>query len=480
MAVSLRTRLFVIVAGVLVATVVTASLVTRQATLVEVREVVTRPPDRGPAFDEIVGRVQAELRASGDVTAIVSLLESAERQSGRPFIVVSNDGRVLAASNRELFSAKDVHSSADGQLRLRTTNGGREAAIEVRGTPTAVLTQVDGQVLGYLHALPGGTREESEHTIGLPIPLWVIAAVSTGALGLAIVFVVARRVLGPVSVLTAAVKRMESGALDVRVPVDARAAAGADEIAALGSAFNSMVERLAENERLRRLMVSDVAHELRSPVTNLRCTLEAMQDGLVPMDRAGVDVLHDETLFLQRLIADLQELALAEAGRLRIESAPVDLADVARRAAAAMPGSGPEIRLDISAVPSILGDAGRLEQACRNLIANARQHTSGAGRITVTVAPGPLNTVLLEVADSGEGIDGKHLPFVFDRFYRADESRSRATGGAGLGLAIVRQIAVAHGGNVTAHSAGLGKGSRFVVTLPVPSIADAAVSRPSS
>jgi signal transduction histidine kinase len=472
MAVSLRTRLFVIVAAVLVVTVVVASLATRQATLVEVREVVTRPPDRGLGFDEIAGRAQAEMTASGDVTSIVPLLESAERQSGRPLIAVNADGRVLAASNRELFAAEDVHASSDGQLRLRTRNGGREAVIEVRGTPTAVLRGANGQVVGYLHALPGGNREESERTIGLPIPLWVIAAVSTGALGLAVVFVVARRVLGPVSVLTAAVKRMESGAFDVRVPVDARAAAGADEIAALGTAFNQMAGRLAENERLRRQMVSDIAHELRSPVTNLRCTLEAMQDGLVPMDRAGVDVLHDETLFLQRLIADLQELALAEAGRLRIESTPVDLGDVARRAAAAMHGPGPEVRLAVAAVPSIRGDAGRLEQACRNLIANARRHTPATGQVVVAVACGPGDTVMLEVRDTGDGIDGAHLPFVFDRFYRADESRSRATGGAGLGLAIVRQIALAHGGSVTAESAGLGKGSRFVVTLPVGSIAD--------
>jgi signal transduction histidine kinase len=137
-----------------------------------------------------------------------------------------------------------------------------------------------------------------------------------------------------------------------------------------------------------------------------------------------------------------------------------------------MHGPGPEVRLAVAAVPSIRGDAGRLEQACRNLIANARQHTPATGQVVVAVACGPGDTVMLEVRDTGDGIDGAHLPFVFDRFYRADESRSRATGGAGLGLAIVRQIALAHGGSVSAESAGLGKGSRFVVTLPAGSIAD--------
>jgi two-component system, OmpR family, sensor histidine kinase BaeS len=285
-------------------------------------------------------------------------------------------------------------------------------------------------------------------------------------------------------------RRMEQGDLDVRVgtarmgterlrpergatsPRESEWAWGstsADEIAELGRAFNSMASRLSTNERLRQQMVSDVAHELRSPVTNLRCTLEAMQDGLTAMDRAGIDVLHEETLFLQRLIADLQDLALAEAGRLDLQSAPVDVGNALRRAAAALGnGTGAPITLTMEPdVPAVIGDAGRLEQVCRNLLSSARQHTPVSGRIEASVARAPGNEVRIEVADSGEGIDAAHLPLVFDRFYRADGSRSRATGGAGLGLAIARQVVLARGGRVTAESDGLGKGSRFTVFLPM-------------
>jgi signal transduction histidine kinase len=193
-----------------------------------------------------------------------------------------------------------------------------------------------------------------------------------------------------------------------------------------------------------------------------------MQDGLTAMDRAGIDVLHEETLFLQRLITDLQDLALAEAGRLDLQSAPVDVADALRRAAAALgSATGASITLAIEPdVPTVVGDAGRLEQVVRNLLSNARQHTPSSGRIVASVGRGPGDEVRIEVADSGDGIDTAHLPFVFDRFYRADDSRSRATGGAGLGLAIVRQVVLAHGGRVTAESDGLGKGTRFTVTLP--------------
>ena len=331
--------------------------------------------------------------------------------------------------------------------------------------PTAVLRDRSGAVVGTLHVLPAPDLENVSLQERPRVPVWVLATLSTAAAGLALTFVIARRVLGPVSALTGAVRRMEQGDLDVRVATPR----SGDEVAELGTAFNSMASRLSSNERLRRQMVSDVAHELRSPVTNLRCTLEAMQDGLTPMDRAGVDVLLEETLFLQRLIADLQDLALAEAGRLTLQSAPVDVADALRRAAASLgAGAGAPITLTIDPVPgTVLGDAVRLEQVFRNLLSNARQHTPTDGRIDATVRVGTTGALSIAVADSGDGIDAAHLPFVFERFYRADGSRSRATGGAGLGLAIVRQVVLAHGGQVTAESGGPGHGSRFTVTLPL-------------
>ncbi|MBI4265111.1 MAG: HAMP domain-containing protein [Acidobacteria bacterium] len=141
----------------------------------------------------------------------------------------------------------------------------------------------------------------------------------------------ARRILRPIGALTDAARRMERGDLDARVDVR-----GGDEMAGLARAFNAMAARLADHERLRRQMVGDVAHELRTPVTNLRCLLEGVQDGLERPDRATIDTLYDETMFLQRLIADLQDLTLAEAGSLPLHVRPIAVADVVGRAVSSM------------------------------------------------------------------------------------------------------------------------------------------------
>jgi two-component system sensor histidine kinase BaeS len=163
----------------------------------------------------------------------------------------------------------------------------------------------------------------------------------------------------------------------------------------------------------------------------------------------------------------LQDLALAEAGGLQLHLATVDVEAVVRRAVAALaagPGASVNVRV-AGPVGDVTGDTDRLEQIVRNLLHNARTHTPPDGWIAVTLSGTP-EAVTIEVEDSGRGIEAEHLPHVFDRFYRADTSRSRATGGAGLGLAIVRQLALAHGGTVTAASAGTGAGARFIVTLP--------------
>ena len=183
-------------------------------------------------------------------------------------------------------------------------------------------------------------------------------------------------------------------------------------------------------------------------------------------DRASIDGLHDETLFLQRLIADLEELASADAGQLSLTRGRVDLDGVLRRVVASMSAGGAPIELKVDGTPhTVEGDPDRLEQVFRNLVMNARTHTPADGRIDVRVARDG-SVVQVDVADSGSGIHADHLPHVFDRFYRADRSRSRATGGAGLGLAIARQLVTAHGGTIAAFSDGPARGATFTVRLP--------------
>ena len=234
---------------------------------------------------------------------------------------------MVAASNPRLASGEVERTTSDGHLTLHTRSGGAETVLEVQGAPTFALHDSSGATIAHLHVLPGGQLEETSRQEGPRFPLWMLATRFDGRRWTGVDLRRRAARLGPVSALTGAVRRMEQGDL-VRV----EAARG--RVADLGRAFNAG-DRLGD-ERLRRQMVSDVAHELRSPVTNLRCTLEAMQDGLTAMDRDGVDLLLEETLFLQRLIADLQDLALAEAGRLTLQSAPVDAGETIRRAAASL------------------------------------------------------------------------------------------------------------------------------------------------
>ena len=455
----LRTRLFVVVAILLGASIAVSALLSRRATLVEVRAVV----DKGPLplnAAPILDRAESAARET-PVATLTAALSEIEEETGRRVVAVDDQMRIAAASSRPLMNAQVHELTEDGTFIAELEGAGGRSAVQLRGAPTRRITAHDGRAMTIV-VLPA--LDDPEPLAGRAgLPLWVGTTVATGIIAVPLVFAVARRILGPITALTRAAHRMQAGELDVRVDVR-----GGDEVADLGVAFNAMAARLAETERLRKQMVSDIAHELRSPVTNLRCTLESIQDGLVAADRTSIDALHEETELLQRLISDLQDLALAEAGQLTLHETEVHLGAVVRRAAGAAAASdAAPIHLDLpDRLPSLRADADRLEQVLRNLLQNARTHTAASGRIDVRVRC-EHDFVRIDVTDNGRGIDPAHLPHVFDRFYRADTSRSRVTGGAGLGLAIVRQLVTAHGGRVEASSDGIGRGATFVVWIPI-------------
>jgi two-component system sensor histidine kinase BaeS len=269
----------------------------------------------------------------------------------------------------------------------------------------------------------------------------------------------AATIVVPLRRLSAAAVRAGEGDLAARVPQGRR-----DEIGRLARAFNQMADRRQQLEESRRRMVSDVSHELRTPLANVRGWVEAARDGVVEPDRALMDSLLEESLHLQRLVDDLHDLALADAGELRLEPEPVDLAvflaQVATSFGAAARAGDVTLALECAAGAEVLADPVRLRQAVANLVANALRHTAPGGRVVLAGAPGSLS-----VRDDGEGIAAEELPHVFDRFRRVDPSRTRSTGGSGLGLAIVRQIAEAHGGTVSATSEP-GVGTEVVLSLP--------------
>ncbi|MGC8782253.1 MAG: sensor histidine kinase, partial [Anaerolineae bacterium] len=293
----------------------------------------------------------------------------------------------------------------------------------------------------------------------------LLGALIAGLAAVLVTLALSVRILRPIERLTRAAERLEKGDLAVRVPVDST-----DEIGHLARAFNAMADSLAQQEQLRRNMVNDVAHELRTPLTNLRGYLEAARDGLLTPDADLVANLYEETMLLSRLVADLQELAQAEAGQLKLLRQPSDLAAIVGQAAAIVrpqaEAKGLDLTVDLPTdLPPVEVDPERIGQVLRNLLNNAIAHTPAGGHISITAGiVGPQMAV--SVRDTGIGISPEDLPHVFERFYRADKSRARQTGGAGLGLAIVRQLVMAHGGQVSAQSEP-GRGSTFTFTLPL-------------
>jgi signal transduction histidine kinase len=291
-----------------------------------------------------------------------------------------------------------------------------------------------------------------------------MALVVAGLAALLLTAALSRRIIRPVEELTLAAQAMATGDLGRRVAVGAP-----DEIGTLGRAFNSMADSLQRVEGLRRTLVGDVAHELRTPLTNIRGYLEALRDGVARPDARMIDSLHEEALLLNRLIDDLQDLALAEAGQLRLQREPAALGAVVERALSAarprMEAKGVSCAHALPPdLPPVMIDAERVGQVLRNLLNNALTHTPAGGTISVA-AQVEGEMVAVSVCDTGCGIAADDLPLIFERFYRADRSRNRATGGAGLGLTIVRQLAEAHGGGVRVTSEP-GQGSCFTFTLP--------------
>ncbi|NYS17757.1 HAMP domain-containing histidine kinase [Streptomyces sp. SJ1-7] len=300
------------------------------------------------------------------------------------------------------------------------------------------------------------------------------------------------RLVRPLHALTGAAQRMRDGEEHASVPVP-----GDDEIGRLAAAFNDMSAHRARLEEQRKAMVSDVAHELRTPLSNIRGWLEAAQDGLADPDPAFVSSLLEEAVQLQHIIDDLQDLADADAGVLRLHPGPVRIGELLSQVAAAHQARAETAGVTLTVAAGtgadlvLRADPVRLRQAVGNLVSNAVRHTPAGGRVTLRAYGGggaggesgetgsvagsdsgsdsPSGSgsgeVVVEVADTGVGIPAGDLPYVFDRFWRAEKSRSRRTGGSGLGLAIVRKLAEAHGGTASATSTE-GEGSAFTLRLP--------------
>jgi signal transduction histidine kinase len=439
---SLRTRvLLAILLVVLIAVSVTA-LVGDRTTTGQFRRYVAR------GGEERYGRFAVHLTRvygmSRNWDAIQPEVERLSQLSGQRVVVADTAGTIVSDSESKLIGSSVAAKWA---------------------SPSAVLV-VGRQPVGFLFIDPVAEPPAADVAFlsGVRRSLLLGALIAAVAAVLA-TLVLSGRIVRPVEQLTDAAQRMEKGDLTVRVAVESD-----DEIGRLAHAFNAMAAGLQQQEQLRRNMVGDVAHELRTPLTNLRGYLEAARDGLLAPDAAYVDNLYEETMLLQRLVTDLQDLAQAEAGQVTLARRPVALGALVEQAVAALRPQTDEKGLTLGVdlppdLPQVNADPERIGQVLRNLLNNAVAHTPQGGRITVS-ARAAAGFASVSVSDTGEGIPAEHLPHLFDRFYRADSSRARQTGGAGLGLAIVKQLVVAHGGAVSAASEP-GRGSTLTFTLPI-------------
>jgi signal transduction histidine kinase len=436
---SLRLRLALATAAVLLLALLVAGALLRHRTTHVVEHL--QAEGRHARHRQIQGEVQAHWDEHRSWDGVVPTLRRIERLTGYEVGVVA-DGRLVAASQ-----------GAPGDLRT-----------PLAPPPDLLVRDAGGGVAGGIVFLErrdtGGALAGAGERLRRSIAIVVAAVAVAGLLATALV---TRSVTRPLAQLTAAVRAIAAGDRERRVR-----SARADEIGVLARAFDDLMDRLARQERLRRDMVSDVAHELRTPLHNLRGELEAAQDGLRPTDPALLASLLDEVTHLSWLVADLEQLALADAGQLRLSPAPTRLAPWVERAVAGC-GSlararGVTVRCSVAAELAVHADGERLVQVLRNLLDNAIAHSPEGGVVAVAAERRGAR-VAVTVSDQGPGIAAEHLPRVFDRFWRADASRSRATGGAGLGLAIVKLLVELQGGTVTVASRP-GEGAAFTVELP--------------
>lgn len=359
-------------------------------------------------------------------------------------IVADENGTIVADSADEMVGYK----LSPAELSLG-------APVIVRGKPVGVVLVAWGRriVLGEIEeAFLANVRR----SLLFVILGGCLLAVALGAL-------MAYQITRPLRELRQAAAKIAAGDLESQVRIR-----GKDEVAELAHSFNEMVKALKRQEEKRRQMLADIAHELRTPLSVLRGHLEALLDGLYPLDSVHLAPIYNETLLLQRLVEDLRVLSLVEAGKLPLEKSRFDASELVREIIGLVEAEaierGLNLQCSIEGPLPIYADRQRIGQVIHNILANALNFTPEGG--TVAIRARRVNSAVeISVSDTGPGIPPEDLPHIFERFWRKEPSRSRSTGGSGLGLSIAKELVEAHGGTIEVQST-VGKGSTFTVKIP--------------
>jgi len=329
---------------------------------------------------------------------------------------------------------------------------------------TVIPIVVHGDVVGKLILGQNLQPSERRFTFSFLAPI-VLLSLLLAVFATLIGLLLTRRVVSPLAEVIAAAEEIAGGHLQTRVRVKAP-----DDLRDLSGSFNKMADVLERNDRERRDMLTDIAHELRTPLTVMRGRLEGIMDGVYPADEKHIGPALEETYLLERLVEDLRLLTLAESHQLHFEKSAVNLVEIARRSLNMFQAEADEkkIKLDLATgleKAAVFADPQRTEQVIGNLLANALRYVPEGGHVWVEI--GQIeDEIILSVNDNGPGVPAADLAYIFNRFWRGEKSRSRAAGGAGLGLAIARLLIVEQGGKMEASNLPAG-GLQVRVVLKV-------------
>ena len=467
---SLQFRLILGFAVVLMLALAAVGIYSNLAAHREVRELRTATDE---ALNARVHEAFTEFYAeTGSWSGVASTVERVSYLTGREIAILDKEGKVLVATRWS--SGNERPPQDQDYTSSRIVVGGNHVGSVLIGPVASRRTFRPYRGGDRSPGHPEALREIQEPSLrrftDTTFQSLLLSGLGAGVGGILLVSLLSRRLLTSVRRLTAAAQQLGKGDLSQRVAVSGR-----DEIGELTSTFNAMAEGLENAERQRRNMVADVAHELRTPLSNIRGYVEAVRDGVLEADAETIESIHRQTMYLSKLVEDLRLLAETEAADFQLDLEPGLLEEVVSRSVEAFRPQAQSKAIELAfnsgtdraelsrRLVSI--DRTRIEQVMNNLLQNAVEHTIEGGRIDVSVAESD-ETVSVTVADTGEGISSEDLPHVFDRLYRADPSRTRSTGGAGLGLTIAKQLIEAHGGTIRVESTE-GEGSRFTLTLPL-------------
>ena len=402
---------------------------------------------------EIVGNMSTQMSASSMMRGMMGMQSSSMMMWMPPAsraVVADTSGTVVADTDLSLTG----ETYADGRL---------QSGVEIGA---------DGEVVGYIFVGSmidielGPLERDYIQSVALTV-LVIVGIAAVAAFLFSSTFIA--RIMAPIHKVMSAADAIASGELSARVNM-----ARTDEIGILAGSFNKMGMALEEGENNRQQLIADIAHELRTPLSLIRGNLEAILDGVYPLEKDSIASVYEETLLLGELVNDLRELSLLDAGELRLELETIDARELVRRAARVFEHES--LKQDISlrsaagdTSQKVIADKNKIHQVLCNLISNAIRHTPSDGVVTVGIEQigdgSSSGYTRLFVEDTGPGMSNSERKQIFERFYRTDASRSRATGGSGLGLAISKKIVEAHGGTIGVDWSNA-CGSRFSFSLP--------------